>query len=187
MMITNPDEFSKYGIFSTGTNQIANKLESVEIEMPVWLNKATTLNAKKVGAFSYFSGDILINHATSIGRFCMINRNVSIGLAARPTANLSTHFIFDSINHPEAERFHHLTIEERKQVRLHEEKKDINIRIGNDVWITTGAQIMPGITIGDGAIIGAGAVVTKDVPPYTVVGGGTCQDNTNTFFREDYF
>lgn len=43
--------------------------------------------------------------------------------------------------------------------------------VGNDVWIGYDATIMPGITIGDGAIIGAKAVVTKDVPPYTVVGG----------------
>lgn len=45
------------------------------------------------------------------------------------------------------------------------------ITIGNDVWIGMGASILYGITIGDGATIAAGAVVTKDVPPYTVVGG----------------
>lgn len=171
MIIMNSEELSKCGIFSTGSNQIANKIESVEIEMPVWLNKSTTLNSRRVGAFSYFSGNSLINYADSIGRFCMINRDVYIGLAARPTMNLSTHFIFDSINHSEADRFHHLTIEDRKQIRAHELKKDNSIVIGNDVWIATGVQIMPGITIGDGAIIGAGAIVTKDVPPYTVVGG----------------
>ncbi|MBT3280770.1 MAG: CatB-related O-acetyltransferase [Campylobacteraceae bacterium] len=43
--------------------------------------------------------------------------------------------------------------------------------IGNDVWIGSEAMIMPGIKIGDGAIIAARAVVTKDIPPYTVVGG----------------
>ncbi len=43
--------------------------------------------------------------------------------------------------------------------------------IGNDVWIGCEAMIMPGVTIGDGAIIGARAVVTKDVPPYTIVAG----------------
>lgn len=43
--------------------------------------------------------------------------------------------------------------------------------IGNDVWIGRRAIIMPGVTIGDGSVIGAGAVVTKDVPPYAVVGG----------------
>lgn len=43
--------------------------------------------------------------------------------------------------------------------------------IGNDVWIGGGAIILPGITIGDGSTVGAGAVVTKDVPPYVVVAG----------------
>lgn len=43
--------------------------------------------------------------------------------------------------------------------------------IGNDVWIGYDAIIMPGVKIGDGAIIGTRAVVTKDIPPYTIVGG----------------
>lgn len=43
--------------------------------------------------------------------------------------------------------------------------------VGNDVWIGTEAMIMPGVSIGDGAIIGSRSLVTKDVPPYTVVGG----------------
>lgn len=46
-----------------------------------------------------------------------------------------------------------------------------NITIGNDVWIGYEAVIMQGVTIGDGAVIGTRAVVTKDVPPYTIVGG----------------
>ena len=46
-----------------------------------------------------------------------------------------------------------------------------NIVIGNDVWIGYEAIVMAGVTIGDGAIIGTRAVVTKDVPPYTIVGG----------------
>ncbi|MBP4042155.1 CatB-related O-acetyltransferase [Aeromonas sp. SrichE-2G] len=44
-------------------------------------------------------------------------------------------------------------------------------RVGNDVWIGSEAMIMPGVTIGDGAVIATRAVVTRDVPPYTIVGG----------------
>jgi virginiamycin A acetyltransferase len=47
--------------------------------------------------------------------------------------------------------------------------------IGNDVWIGYEAVIMPGVTIGDGAIIAAKSVVVKDVPPYTIVGGNPAQ------------
>ncbi len=46
-----------------------------------------------------------------------------------------------------------------------------DIVIGSDVWIGYEAVILSGVTIGDGAVIGARAVVTKDVPPYTIVGG----------------
>jgi acetyltransferase-like isoleucine patch superfamily enzyme len=45
------------------------------------------------------------------------------------------------------------------------------ISIGNDVWIGTHALVLPGVTVGDGAVIGAGAVVTRDVPPGTIVAG----------------
>ena len=45
------------------------------------------------------------------------------------------------------------------------------IRIGNHVWIGSNATVLPSVTIGDWAVVAAGAVVTKDVPPYTVVGG----------------
>lgn len=45
------------------------------------------------------------------------------------------------------------------------------ITVKDDVWIGTNATILPGVTIGKGAIVGAGAVVTKDVPPYAIVGG----------------
>lgn len=48
-------------------------------------------------------------------------------------------------------------------------------RIGNDVWICYGATILPGVQIGDGAIIGAEAVVTRNVEPYTIVGGNPAQ------------
>lgn len=50
-----------------------------------------------------------------------------------------------------------------------------NTHIGNDVWIGYRASILPGVTIGDGAIIGSFAVVTKDVAPYTIVGGNPAQ------------
>lgn len=50
-------------------------------------------------------------------------------------------------------------------------EKKYNVVIGNDVWVGQRALIMSGITVGDGAVIAAGAVVTHDVPPYAIVGG----------------
>ena len=56
--------------------------------------------------------------------------------------------------------------------------------IGNDVWIGYRACILPGVRIGDGAIIGSFAVVTKDVPPYTIVGGNPAQPIRKRFDEE---
>lgn len=51
---------------------------------------------------------------------------------------------------------------------------EADIVIGDDVWIGYGAQIMSGVTVGSHSIVGAGAVVTHDVPEFAVVGGGSC-------------
>ena len=50
---------------------------------------------------------------------------------------------------------------------------EADIVIGDDVWIGYGAQIMSGVEVGSHSIVGAGAVVTHDVPEYAVVGGGS--------------
>lgn len=54
-----------------------------------------------------------------------------------------------------------------------EKRKNYNhpIKIENNVWIGSNVTILPGVTLGEWSVVGAGAVVTKDVPPYTVVGG----------------
>jgi len=98
-----------------------------------------------------------------IGRFC------SIACCAR--------FIFTSANHtmqslstyPFPIFFDEWGLNQKDIANAWDNKGDINI--GNDVWIGYEAVILSGVNIGDGAIIGARAVVTKDVPPYTIVGG----------------
>lgn len=57
--------------------------------------------------------------------------------------------------------------------------------IGNDVWFGYNTLIMPGVRIGDGAIIATGAVVTADVPPYTIVGGNPAQPVKQRYSDED--
>lgn len=56
--------------------------------------------------------------------------------------------------------------------------------IGNDVWIGHGATLMPGVKIGDGAIIATKAVVTKDVEPYTIVGGNPAKEIKKRFSED---
>ena len=57
--------------------------------------------------------------------------------------------------------------------------------VGNDVWIGYGTIVMPGVTIGDGAVVAAASVVTKDVPPYAIVGGNPAQVIKMRFGEED--
>ena len=105
-----------------------------------------------------------VNHdKLIIGRFC------SIACGAK--------FIFTSANHtmkslstyPFPIFFEEWGLDIANVTDAWDNKGDIVI--GNDVWIGYDAVILSGVTIGDGAIIGARAVVTKDVPPYTIVGG----------------
>ena len=95
-----------------------------------------------------------------IGKFCSIATGVKIGIAGHPTNLLSTNSIFYLDN----------SLNEKFKNKI-EYTPYTHTIIGNDVWIGEKALIMSGVTIGDGAIIAAHAVVTKDVPPYSIVGG----------------
>lgn len=56
--------------------------------------------------------------------------------------------------------------------------------VGNDVWIGQNVTVLPGVHIGDGAIIGANSLVSKDVPPYCIVGGNPCREIRPRFNKE---
>lgn len=98
-----------------------------------------------------------------IGKFC------SIACGAK--------FLFNSANHKMASLstytfplfFEEWGLKKENVAQAWDQKGDI--MIGNDVWIGYEAVILSGVTIGDGAVIGCRAVVTKDIPPYTIVGG----------------
>ena len=98
-----------------------------------------------------------------IGKFC------SIACGAKCLFNSANHTLSSLSTYPFPLFFEEWGLEKRNVAASWDNKGDIVI--GNDVWIGYEAVIMAGVTIGDGAIIGARAVVTKDVPPYTVAGG----------------
>lgn len=100
---------------------------------------------------------------TTVGKFSIIARNCIVGLGAHPTNTLSPHSIFYKKNRW---KWHD---DWCKDTGFRE--SDRPIAIGNGVWIGMRCLILDGVTIGDGAIVAAGAVVTKDVPPFAVVGG----------------
>lgn len=113
-------------------------------------------NGLKIGAFTYVRSGSEIYGACEIGRFCSIGQNVIIGLEKNkhPTHWLSTSFF--SNNH---ESFY-----------VENSQFEPTI-IGNDCWIGRDAVIMSGVTVGDGAIIGARAVVTSNIPPFAIYAG----------------
>ena len=110
--------------------------------------------------YSYFGSDCQIVNA-EIGAYCSISDHVFIGGAEHPMDWVSTSPVFQNTRHSgPKKRF--------AKFDLPKSKKCI---IGNDVWIGHGVTIKQGIVVGDGAVIGSNALVTKDIPPYAVVGG----------------
>lgn len=101
-------------------------------------------------------------HDCSIGKYTCISKNVRIGLGGHPLNLMSINSVFYS----------HQKNELRGDwVRKIEFSEHSETEIGNDVWIGESVTIVGGVKIGDGAVIGTKALVTKDIPPYAVVGG----------------
>lgn len=110
------------------------------------------------GAFFASGKDISIGDNSGLGLNCRVAGPLSIGNDVMMAPNVSIY----TQNH-ETENIY-------RPMRLQTAEKK-KVTIGNDVWIGANAIILPGVTVGNGAIIAAGAVVTKDVPDFAVVGG----------------
>ena len=112
-----------------------------------------------MGKYSFCGYECAIYNC-DIGKFCSIASYVRIGGSEHPFEWVSTSPVFykgrDSV---------------KKKYVEYERKEDLHTHIGNDVWIGEGCHIKAGVNIGDGAIVGMGSVVTKDVAPYTIVAG----------------
>lgn len=111
-----------------------------------------------------------------IGKFC------SIACGAKFLFNSANHRL-QSLSTYTFPLFYEEWEQEMNLTEAWDNKGDIII--GNDVWIGYDAVILAGVTIGDGAIIGTRAVVTKDVPPYTIVGGVPAKPIRKRFSDED--
>ena len=98
------------------------------------------------------------NATLRMGKFCSIADEVKIFIGAEHRVDWVTTYPF--------------SVFERKFAHIagHPHTKG-DVVLGNDVWVGWGATILSGVTIGDGAVIGAESLVTRDVPPYAIVGG----------------
>ena len=111
-----------------------------------------------------------------IGKFC------SIACGAKFLFNSANHAMAPLTTYPFPIFFEEWDLDVGQVAEAWDNKGDIVV--GNDVWIGYEAVILAGVTIGDGAIIGARAVVTKDVPPYTIVGGVPAQPIRKRFSED---
>ena len=118
-----------------------------------------------------------VNHdKLVIGKFC------SIACGAKFIFTSANHTLSSLSTYPFPIFFEEWGLDIKNVTKAWDNKGDIVI--GNDVWIGYEAVILSGVTIGDGAIIGTRAVVTKDVPPYTIVGGVPAKPIRKRFSEE---
>lgn len=134
-------------------------LNETEFGKNNFIGNQTFFSNSSIGDYSYIGTKSSI-FMTKIGKFCSIASGVKIVLGSHPTHLISLHPTFYANNKPFE------TFSDKTYFQEYYE-----VEIGNDVWIGDDVVIPGGVRIGDGAVIAARAVVTKDVEPYSVVGG----------------
>ncbi|MBB4231773.1 CatB-related O-acetyltransferase [Rhizobium mongolense] len=140
------------------------------LEDPIHVGPACAVTAESIGRYCFVNAGTCIYDGVTIGRFVTFARNCQIGGAEHPIHYVSTSYfrILKSWfpNDPVAQNAAMIPNTWPK-----DRKRSNKIVIGNDAWFGAASLVLRGVTIGDGAVIGAGAVVTKDVPPYAIVAG----------------
>ncbi len=134
------------------------------IEEPIKIGESVRIDRNPcIGKYtSIQNGCVIGRNVKSIGRFCSIAEQTIIGPNNHPIHELSTSSCFYSPAWG-------VTESDSRDVYNGLEHET---NIGNDVWIGARAVILSGVSVGDGAIVAAGSIVTKDVPPYAIVAGG---------------
>lgn len=134
-----------------------------------------------IGGHTLIAGELLVfphGGNISIGEWCYIGEGArvwsssSVDIGDRVLISHNAN-IFDSLTHPLGARQRHAQF---RAIMLtgHPHSIDLGeqpVTINNDAWIGANACVLRGVTIGEGAVVGAGSIVTKDVPPYTIVAG----------------
>ena len=147
-------------IFNSNISNLSLVHENCKIGSKAVVYMQARLNGVELGNYSYIGRGTII-HNTVIGKFCSISDFCVIGLPSHYMSTISTSCLFSGVHNGTKSTW----------VAKDMPHIPIDVKIGNDVWIGYRAIIPSNVTIGDGAVIAAGAVVVKDVPSYAIVGG----------------
>jgi acetyltransferase-like isoleucine patch superfamily enzyme len=136
----------------------------------------------RLGRGSYIGANCSFNEV-EIGKYCSIGSNVKVITANHPTRDfVSTHPSFFSLSKQAG--FTHVSEQKFEEQRYLDKTKRISVSIGNDVWIGEEVMIFGGVRINDGAIIGARALVTRDIPSFSKVAGIPAREIGKRFNNE---
>jgi len=122
----------------------------------------TRIEYASLGDYSYLGENCEVADAV-IGKFTAIANSVRIGAPNHPMGRPSQHRFTYVPEYYEASA--------SRDRDFFADRRGDRVIVGNDVWIGHAAILLPGVNVGDGAVIAAGAVVSRDVAPYTIVGG----------------
>ena len=125
------------------------------------------MTAFNIGSFSFTHSEFPADF--TLGRYCSTAWNVNFPAPNHVTNLLSSSLFLTGSTNEHYKTYMEDTGEAFTNIQSSPQKP--GTRIGNDVWIGQGVSILRGLSIGDGSVIAANAVVTRDVPPYAIVGG----------------
>lgn len=147
------------------------------------IGENTCINNSKVGFATYIGQECLFVN-TIIGKYSCIANNVKIIIGKHPTSKfVSIHPAFFSISKQAG--FTYVDKQKFEEIEYIDKEKNISVIIGNDVWIGENVTILGGVEIGDGAIIGANTLVTKNIEPYSINVGMPSKLINYRFSEED--
>ncbi len=152
-------------------DRAANAAGRVEVEEPARLSNTVFNGPCTLGAFTYFNHGAEVANA-DIGRYCSIGQRALIGPGEHWTDYVTTHPIGAdpsgfSAGMSTSSLYRSVMMTAASGARAPRGRTSI----GHDVWIGANAVVMQGVSVGVGAVIGAGAIVTRDVEPFAVVAG----------------
>ncbi len=135
----------------------------------VEIGRRNTIDNCSIGNGTYTCEFTIMKYAT-IGKYCAISWNVSVGGANHDIHRLAVTPV--------------QRVLQEKVTEIYPSFQNEGCHIGNDVWLAAGCHVLRNVTIGNGAVIGANSVVTKDIPPYAIAVGSPAKVVCYRFSKE---